>query len=50
MEQMVIRTCSDPSYDNIRNLNTYLSDGWSVVLVSPIGRYLEYILQKSKNK
>ncbi len=48
MKQMVIRTCSDLNYDNTRNLNIYLSDGWSVVLVNTIGRYLEYILQKDE--
>ena len=43
---MIIRTCSDASYSNITHLNEYLSNGWIVVMVNPIGKYLEYILQK----
>lgn len=43
---MVIRTCSDANYSNIAHLNEYLSDGCIVVIVNPIGKYLEYILQK----
>lgn len=47
MRQMVIRTCFDANYSNIANLNEYLSNGWIVAMVNPIGKYLEYILQKS---
>mgnify|MGYP003669948691 CR=1 FL=1 len=48
MEQKVVRTCKDLNYSNLKNLNDYLEKGWFVVMVNPIGNYLEYIIQINK--
>jgi hypothetical protein len=49
MKQMIIRTANENSY-SIDSINKYLSNGWVVLMVNPIGKYLEYVLQKPKDK
>lgn len=46
MKQKALRTYLNSSYSNISSLNKYLDEGWYVKLVTPIGDYLEYILEK----
>ena len=47
MSQKVIRTNRDGNYSNVDVLNKLLEDGWFVVMVNPIGVYLEYIIQNN---
>ena len=48
MKQMIIRT-SNNNLNTLNDVNAYLSLGWVVLMVNPIGDYLEYVLQ-FKNK
>lgn len=47
MKQMLIRTSRNVNYPNLNEVNKYLSEGWIVLMVNPIGDYLEYVLQKN---
>jgi hypothetical protein len=49
MKQMIIRTANE-NINTINSINRYLSNGWVVLMVNPIGNYLEYVLQKTKDK
>lgn len=50
-KQYCVRTCeakfNDPyGKENCEVLNSYLKDGWKVVMVTPKPRYNEYIIEK----
>lgn len=50
MSQHIIRTHKGSDYSNVKTVNEYLRDGWIVLLVTPIGDSLEYVLQKDSNQ
>ena len=45
--QRVIRTNYSEYLSNVDVLNSHFEQGWVVVLVTPIGSYLEYIIQNN---
>ena len=49
MEQRVIRTNLNVINTNIDVLNNLFQQGWFVVIVTPIGLYLEYIIQNNNS-
>lgn len=49
MVQRIVRTHCSEAYSNIRTVNSYLENGWTVLMVNKIGDYLEYVLQKESN-
>jgi hypothetical protein len=49
MKQRIIRTYKGSDSSNVRTVNEYLNEGWKVIIVTPIGDSLEYVLQIDGN-
>ena len=47
MKQRAIRTNTNGTYSNLDDLNKLFEQGWFLVIVTPIGNYLEYIIQNN---
>ena len=45
-KQLCVRTYED--YSTCETLNSYLDDGWKVVMVTPKPKYNEYIIEKEE--